>query len=161
VPVCPVDCIRPAENLASAEMLYIDPESCVVLALSNAGSRIPRIGRFFEDLGSLAALSFWGVKHAPDIAEEVKSRRARRTPAEHRPDSELAPTPAGIASLELPCAEHAFDLTDGVRISRSPWPSACSLMPPTAVIGWRAVMRRPPSSTASAARPGRQERSSQ
>lgn len=32
VPVCPVDCIRPAEgglDSASAEMLYIDPESCI------------------------------------------------------------------------------------------------------------------------------------
>lgn len=32
VPVCPVDCIRPAESgldSASAEMLYIDPESCI------------------------------------------------------------------------------------------------------------------------------------
>ncbi|UHJ56154.1 FAD-dependent oxidoreductase [Mycolicibacterium fortuitum] len=32
VPVCPVDCIRPAEGgleSASAEMLYIDPESCI------------------------------------------------------------------------------------------------------------------------------------
>ncbi|MFN6550487.1 FAD-dependent oxidoreductase [Mycolicibacterium septicum] len=32
VPVCPVDCIRPAEgglDAASAEMLYIDPESCI------------------------------------------------------------------------------------------------------------------------------------
>lgn len=32
VPVCPVDCIRPAEgglDSASAEMLYIDPDSCI------------------------------------------------------------------------------------------------------------------------------------
>ena len=31
VPVCPVDCIRPTggEALAAAEMLYIDPESCI------------------------------------------------------------------------------------------------------------------------------------
>jgi acetyl esterase/lipase len=80
------------------------------LAATNAQSRIPWVGHYFDDMGSLAALSFWGVKHGPEIVTAVRRRRATHIADERRRqrDRTVDATAAAMASV---IAEHGLDVT--------------------------------------------------
>lgn len=91
-----------------------------MLALSECAASLPVIGKHFEPLGSMTAMSIWGLRHLPDfVAASAKSRLAPGAAAMRREEREQT-TAAAVAALRnvVPPAELAAE-----------WPAPQNLPP--------------------------------